>query len=402
MDKLKFDDIQEAIEDIANGKMIIVVDDEDRENEGDLVMAAQMITPAAINFMISKAKGLVCVPMSGERMDKLELSQMVNNNNEALRTAFTVSVDATPEHGVSTGISPADRSKTIQVMVNEHSVPEDLVRPGHIFPLRAEVGGVLRRAGHTEAAVDLARLAGLYEAGVICEIIKEDGDMARRDDLFDFAKEYDLKIITIKDLIKYRTQNETYMKRVAGVPLPSGYGDFEIIGYENTLTGAHHIAIVKGDLKGKENVLVRVHSECFTGDVLGSARCDCQDQLHYALKAIEEEGFGAVIYLRQEGRGIGLLNKLKAYELQDQGRDTVEANEDLGFNADLRDYGEGAQMLKDLGLSSIRLLTNNPRKIVGLEGYGLKVTSVEPVKIDPNKYNERYLQTKADKLGHLL
>lgn len=398
----KFNTINEALTDIANGKMLIVVDDEDRENEGDLVMAAQMVTPEAINFMISKARGLVCVPLTTERVEKLKLKEMVLENEESHRTAFTISVDASPQFGVSTGISPSDRSKTIQILVNESSVPEDLVRPGHIFPLMAKKGGVLKRAGHTEAAVDLARMAGLLEVGVICEIIKDNGEMARRDDLFDFAREHDLRIVTIKDLIKYRTQTESYVKRMATVTLPSEYGDFVMYGYENTLNGDQHLALVKGDIKNKENVLVRVHSECMTGDVFGSFRCDCGPQLHYAMQRIQQEGQGVIVYLRQEGRGIGLINKLKAYELQECGRDTVEANVELGFAPDLRDYGVGAQILAELGLTSLRLMTNNPRKIVGLEGYGLKVQTVEPVITEPNKHNEKYLQTKADKMGHLL
>ena len=315
MVKNVFNNIPDAIKDIANGKMLIVVDDEDRENEGDLVMAAQMVTPEAINFMISKAKGLVCVPITPEKMQRLKVREMVSNNTESQKTAFTVSVDASPVHGVTTGISPADRAKTIQILVNENSLPEDLVCPGHIFPLLAKRGGVLKRAGHTEAAVDLARFAGLIEAGVICEIINEDGTMARRDALFDFARMHDLKIITIKDLIQYRTRTEIFIKRMASASLPSEFGNFVMIGYESALSSDHHVAIVKGDIKNKKNVLVRVHSECMTGDIFGSYRCDCGVQLHHALDKIEEEGLGVVVYLRQEGRGIGLINKLKAYEL---------------------------------------------------------------------------------------
>lgn len=394
--------IEEAIEAIQNGKMIVVVDDRDRENEGDLVMAAEKVTPRAVNFMITYGKGLVCVPMTGERLDQLDLHQMVDKNEENMRTAFTVSVDAHARFGVTTGISPLDRAKTIEILINPDSKKEDLVRPGHVFPLRVKEGGVLKRAGHTEAAVDLSRLAGLYPAAVICEIIGKKGKMLRGEELFRFARQYKLKIISIAELISYRLKKDKFVKRFSEVKLPTQYGEFVAYGYEDLLTGIHHLALVKGSVSGREDVLVRVHSECLTGDVFESLRCDCGEQLSKALDRIEFAGQGVLLYMRQEGRGIGLKEKLRAYELQEAGHDTVEANHLLGYPADLRDYGVGAQILVDLGLSSIRLITNNPKKIVGLEGYGLKITERVPLEIEANPYNQKYLNTKCEKLGHLL
>lgn len=396
----KFSTIPEALEDIKAGKMIIVVDDEDRENEGDLIIAAEKVTPEAINFMVTHARGLVCLPLTGERLDQLNLPVMVTRNSDNLETAFTVSIDA---RGVTTtGISAHDRAATVKVCLDPKTRPEDLNRPGHIFPLRARDGGVLKRSGHTEAAVDLANMAGLYPAGVICEIMNDDGTMARVPDLTKFAQKHDLKMITVAELIKYRTKTEKLVRRGATVKMPTKYGEFVAIAYEEIITGQTHVALVKGEVADQENVLVRVHSECLTGDVLGSLRCDCGEQLATALKMIEQNGSGVLLYMRQEGRGIGLLNKLRAYELQEQGMDTVEANEALGFPADLRDYGVGAQILADLGLSSIRLLTNNPRKIIGLEGYGLNIVERVPIIMGVNKANKRYLLTKKEKLGHLL
>jgi 3,4-dihydroxy 2-butanone 4-phosphate synthase/GTP cyclohydrolase II len=398
----KFNFIEEVLLDIQNGKLVIVVDDCERENEGDLVMAAEKITPNAVNFMITKGRGLVCVPLTAQRIQELKLAPMVSENTEPLHTAFTVSVDASPRHGVTTGISPADRAKSIEVLINPQTGDEDLVRPGHVFPLKAREGGVLKRAGHTEAAVDLARLAGLYPAGVICEIIKDDGQMARVPDLLEFSRSHGIKITSIADLIRYRVQKERFISRISSAKLPTRFGEFTAITYEDRLSGDHHVALVKGKVAGEKNVLVRVHSECLTGDVFHSHRCDCGEQLSAALDKIEFAGRGVLLYMRQEGRGIGLANKLKAYELQDSGMDTVEANQQLGFPPDLRDYGIGAQILLDLGLSTIRLLTNNPRKVVGLGGYGLKIAERIPLEVKPNQHNLEYLRTKSRKMGHLL
>ena len=399
-----FDSIDIALTEIKAGRPIVVVDDENRENEGDLICAAQFATPDNINFMAVEARGLICLAMTGDRLDALDLPLMVSKNTDRNQTAFTVSIDATPSLGVSTGISAEDRAKTIQVAINPATEPEDLVRPGHIFPLRARAGGVLKRAGHTEAAVDLARLAGLYPAGVICEIQNPDGSMARLPQLIDYAKKHDLKFISIADLISYRLQHDRFVYRDSICNFPSQFGSFKIYAYHNALNDTEHIAIVKGDPEEFKDhpVMVRMHSECLTGDALGSLRCDCRMQLQAALKMLEAAGSGVVVYLRQEGRGIGLINKLKAYSLQDMGLDTVEANEKLGFPADLRDYGKGAQILNDLGISKIRLITNNPRKIAGLKGYGLEIVDRVPLLIEANSYNSEYLATKAKKLGHLL
>jgi 3,4-dihydroxy 2-butanone 4-phosphate synthase / GTP cyclohydrolase II len=400
----EFNSIDRALEDIRSGKIVVVVDDENRENEGDIICAAQTLTPDQVNFMAVHARGLICVAMTGERLDQLDLPLMVTNNTDANQTAFTVSIDASPALGVTTGISADDRARTIHLAIDPQTQPEDLRRPGHIFPLRARDGGVLKRAGHTEAAVDLARLAGLYPAGVICEIQNADGSMARLPELADYAHTHNLSIISIADLISYRLQHDRFVYREAVTKLPSQYGQFDIYGYRNILDNTETVAIVKGNPANFKDrpVMVRMHSECLTGDALGSLRCDCQLQLQAALKAIDNAGEGVVVYLRQEGRGIGLVNKLKAYSLQDLGLDTVEANHKLGFPADLRNYGVGAQVLNDLGIGKIRLITNNPRKIAGLKGYGLEIVDRVPLLIEANDYNNRYLTTKANKLGHML
>jgi len=400
---LRFDSIADGLAAIRNGESIVVVDDENRENEGDLICAAQFATPLQINFMATAARGLICLAMEGERLDALDLPLMVDRNTDSNQTAFTVSVDAGPENGVSTGISADDRARTIQVAIHPESRPSDLRRPGHIFPLRARDGGVLKRAGHTEAAVDLARLAGLYPAGVICEIQNPDGSMARLPELVEYARLHGLRLISIADLIRYRLDTERFVRRQAEAAMPSAFGNFRAIGYRNELDGSEHVAIVKGEPERAEGpVLVRVHSECLTGDAFGSLRCDCRPQLEAALRMIEAAGEGVVVYLRQEGRGIGLINKLRAYSLQDGGLDTVEANERLGFAADLRNYGVGAQILSDLGVHRLRLITNNPRKIAGLGGYGLAVENRVPLVIDPGDFNAAYLQAKRLKLGHLM
>ncbi len=395
-----FSTVEEALDDIREGKMVVVCDDETRENEGDLTMAAQFATPEAINFMAKEARGLICLTLTGERCDELKLNLMAAKNEAPLQTAFTVSVEA--REGVTTGISAADRAHTIQVAIDAASKPEALVQPGHVFPLRAKDGGVLERAGQTEAAVDLARLAGLNPSGVICEIMNDDGTMARVPDLVPYCERHGLKMITVADLIAYRRRTEMLVERIVSTRLPTAFGEFDAVGYRALLDDKHHVAMVKGDVDGAKDVLVRVHSECLTGDVFHSLRCDCGEQLEAAMAMIEQEGRGVLLYLSQEGRGIGLLNKLRAYKLQEEGFDTVDANLQLGLPADLRDYGIGAQILVDLGLTSIRILTNNPKKIHGLEGYGLSVAEQVPIQSIPNPHNEDYLKAKRDKMGHKL
>ena len=399
--EFKLNTIDEAIEAIRAGELIIVVDDEDRENEGDFIAAAELITPEKVNFMAKYGRGLICAPLTEQRCDELDLELMVGKNTSMHATPFTVSVDLLG-HGCTTGISASDRSKTIKALCDPNTKPEDLGRPGHIFPLKAKERGVLRRAGHTEAAVDLSRLAGLYPAGVLIEIMNDDGTMARLPELMKIARKFDLKIVTIKDLIAYRLQKESLIIKGVEVNLPTHYGNFRFIPFKQKSNGLEHMALIKGEWTEEEPVLVRVHSSCITGDIFGSLRCECGDQLHFAMETIEKEGKGVIVYMNQEGRGIGLMNKIKAYKLQEEGLDTVEANEELGFAADERDYGVGAQILRELGVKNMRLMTNNPVKRIGLEGYGLEITEIVPIEIEPNPHNEFYMKTKADRMGHKL
>jgi 3,4-dihydroxy 2-butanone 4-phosphate synthase/GTP cyclohydrolase II len=398
--KNTFNTIESVVADLRKGKMVIVVDDADRENEGDLILVAEFVTQAKINFMAKHGRGLICVPTTSERLQQLGIERMVRQNRETFKTDFQISVDAA--HGITTGISAGDRAETIRILADPTAVPDDLVQPGHVFPLRARPGGVLQRAGHTEAAVDLVMLAGCRPIGVICEIMSDDGSMARLPELLKFSRLHGLKICTIADLIHYRRTREKLVEHVEAVKMPTDYGDFDLHLYRSKIDGQHHLALVCGSVGGKKNVLVRVHSECLTGDVFGSRRCDCGSQLHQAMRQIAQAGSGVVVYMRQEGRGIGLAPKIKAYKLQEQGYDTVEANRKLGFDMDLREYGLGAQILADLGLKTIRLLTNNPRKVVGLEGYGLKIVEQVSIRTRPNPHNARYLETKRKKMGHLL
>src|SRR5213594_3531565 len=396
----RFNSIESVISDVQAGKMVIVVDDADRENEGDLIMGAQFVTPENVNFMAKHGRGLICAPTTSERLQQLGIERMVRQNREVFKTDFQISVDAA--RGITTGISAADRAQTIRIMAEPTAVPEELVQPGHVFPLRARPGGVLQRAGHTEAAVDLVKLAGCRPMGVICEILGEDGSMARLPDLMKFAQQHRLKICSIEELIKYRRAREKLVQRVEVVKMPTEHGDFDLYLYRSTLDGQYHLALVMGEVAGKANVLVRVHSECLTGDVFGSRRCDCGSQLHQAMRQVAEEGRGVIVYMRQEGRGIGLVPKILAYKLQEQGYDTVEANLKLGYKMDLREYGLGAQILADLGLKTIRLLTNNPKKVVGLEGYGLEIVEQVPIRVKPNPHNAKYLKAKREKMGHII